>query len=112
MQDRMEEDHKKGLMFSSEAMKRLDARERELLEYRELIQQQEKQLDEYRARLKHEQLAREKEIQRQQRGRESFLDAEELVPVEEGECHVVHVLLHEGCAESARGLAAPFYSHV
>lgn len=72
MQDRIEEARKKGLIFSSEAMKRLDAREKELLEYRELIQQQEKQLDEYRARLKHEQLAREKEIQKELEAREKF----------------------------------------
>lgn len=72
MQDRMEEDLKKGLLFSSETIKRLDARERELLEYRELIQQQEKELDEYRARLKHEQLAREKEIQKELEAREKF----------------------------------------
>ena len=34
--------------------------------------------------------------QTKQRGRESFLDVEESVPVEEGLCHVVHVLLQEG----------------
>lgn len=51
MQDRMEKDSQKGILFSSEAMKRLDARERELLDQYKLIQQQEKQLDEYRARL-------------------------------------------------------------
>lgn len=72
MQDRMEEDRNKELKFSSEAMKRLDAREKELLKYRELIQHQEKQLDEYRVRLKHEQLAREKDIQKELEAREKF----------------------------------------
>lgn len=71
MQDRMEEDRKKGI-FSLEAMKRLEARELELLEYRELIQQQEKELDEYRTRLKQEQLARDKEIQKELEARERF----------------------------------------
>ena len=76
MQDRMEETRQKE-RFSSEALKRLELREKELLEYRELIQQQEKQLDEYRTRLKHEQLARETELQRELEAREKhFADRE------------------------------------
>lgn len=72
MQERMEKGATKEGMFSSEAMRQLDAREKELLKYREMIQQQEKQLDEYRTRLKHEQLAREKEIQKELEARERF----------------------------------------
>lgn len=56
--------------FSSDSVKRLEERERELLKYRELIQQQEKQLDDYRTRLKQEQMAREKELQKELEMRE------------------------------------------
>lgn len=72
MQDRMEKSRNRDIVFSPEAMERLETRERELHRYQELIQQQEKQLDEYRARLKHEQLAREKEIQKELDAREKF----------------------------------------
>jgi hypothetical protein len=69
MQERMDESLQRE-RFSSDAVKHLKAREQELLQYRELIQQQEKQLDEYRTRLKHEQMAREKELQKELETRE------------------------------------------
>jgi hypothetical protein len=76
MQERMEESNQIK-RFSSEATKQFEERERELLEYRALIQQQEKQLDEYRTRLKHEQMAREKELQAELEARERhFADRE------------------------------------
>ena len=69
MQDRMEES-RLNERFTSKALQQFQARERELLEYRELIQQQEKQLDEYRTRLKQEQIAREQEFQKELESRE------------------------------------------
>lgn len=69
MQERMEESRQRE-RFSLETVKHLEAREQELLQYRELIQQQEKQLDDYRTRLKHEQMAREQELQKELEGRE------------------------------------------
>lgn len=77
MQDRMEESRQRE-RFSSEAVKHLEAREHELLQYRELIQQQEKQLDEYRTRLKHEQMAREKELQKELEAREKHYSDREM----------------------------------
>ena len=58
--------------LSSEAMRVFEARENDLIEYQELIRKQEKQLDDYRAQLKQEQLDREKQIQIELHARERF----------------------------------------
>ncbi|CAM8645390.1 hypothetical protein MCEMSEM18_03661 [Comamonadaceae bacterium] len=70
MQDRMEETRMDEL--AKEERARLTARERDLQRYRDVIQKQEHELDSYRARLKEEQLAREKEFQRELEAREKF----------------------------------------
>lgn len=76
MQDRINES-RQNESFTSKAFQQFEARERELIEYRQLIEQQEKQLDEYRTRLKHEQIAREQEFQRELESREQhFADRE------------------------------------
>lgn len=76
MQEKMEESRLKE-RFTSKAFQQFEARERELLEYRELIQQQEKQLDEYRTRLKQEQMAREQELQQELELREKLFSDRE-----------------------------------
>jgi hypothetical protein len=49
-----------------------EIREKELIEYRKRIQEQEKQLEQYSTRLKNEQLQREKELQHELEERERF----------------------------------------
>lgn len=71
MQDRMDESRQKE-SFSSEALKKMESRERELMAYREHIAMQERELDDFRTKLKHEQLAREKELQKELEAREKF----------------------------------------
>lgn len=91
MQERMEEARMKELALQEE--KRLMAREHELLRYREVIQKQEHELDAYRSRLKEEQLAREKELQRELEARERFFAEREKKLIErqrEFESHLMH----------------------
>lgn len=71
MQDRMEES-KRRKRYSPEEVERIEMREVELMSLREHIQEQEKQLDEYRSKLKHDQLTREKEFQKELEQREQF----------------------------------------
>lgn len=80
MQERMEESRLKSL--ANEERERLSVRERELLHYRETIQKQERDLEVYRARLKEEQLARERELQREMEAREKFFAEREKKLVE------------------------------
>jgi len=70
MQDRMEEERMKE-RFSSE-VKRIEDRELELKEYRTHLAMQERELEEFRIKLKHEQLEREKKFQRELESREEF----------------------------------------
>lgn len=77
MQEQMEESRQRDRL-SSDTVKYLEAREQELFKYRELMQQQEKQLDEYRTRLKHEQMAREKELQKELETREKLYSEREM----------------------------------
>lgn len=91
MQERMEEARMKELALQEE--KRLTARERELQRYREVIQKQEHELDAYRAKLKEEQLAREKELQRELEARERFFAEREKKLIErqrDFENHLMH----------------------
>lgn len=75
MQDKMEETRRREL--ANEDRKAFSEREKELLSYRELIQQQEKELNNYRSRLKKEQFQREKELQLEFESREKlFADRE------------------------------------
>ena len=64
MQDRMEED-------------RISNRERELREYRVLIEQQQSEFDAYRKRVKEDQLEREKEFQKELEAREQMFSKRE-----------------------------------
>lgn len=91
MQERMEEFRMKEL--AKEERERLTARERELQRYREVMEVQERELDAYRARLKEEQLAREKELQREMEAREKFFAEREKKLIErqrEFETHLMH----------------------
>lgn len=75
MQDKMEETRRREL--ANEDRKTFSERENELLSYRALIQQQEKELNNYRSKLKKEQFQREKELQLEFESREKlFADRE------------------------------------
>ncbi|MDH5232640.1 MAG: hypothetical protein OEY38_21485 [Gammaproteobacteria bacterium] len=71
MQDRMDES-RRNKQYSPDEIERIEIRERELMSLREHIQDQEKQLDEYRAKLKNEQFTREKELQKELEERERY----------------------------------------
>lgn len=70
MQERMEESRERDI--AREERKRFTERELQLREYRDVIEKQALELDVYRSRLKEEQLAREKEFQRELEAREQF----------------------------------------
>lgn len=70
MQDRMEEDRLNSL--SRDERTRFSNRERELHEYRELMEMQQREFDAFRKRAKEEQLAREAEFQRELDAREQM----------------------------------------
>ncbi|MDR6426709.1 uncharacterized membrane-anchored protein YhcB (DUF1043 family) [Variovorax paradoxus] len=80
MQERMEESRLNEL--GREERSRLSARETELRSYRDVVQRQERELDLYRARLKEEQLAREREFQKELEAREKFFAERERKLVE------------------------------
>ena len=69
MQDRIEESGNSEKEYRH-LIKRLDAREQELLSLRDHIHSQEKQLDEYRLKLKDEQMSREQEFQNELKKRD------------------------------------------
>lgn len=101
MQDRMEESRRRE-QYGPDDIERLDHRERELLAYRKHIQEQEKQLDEYRAKLKNEQLAREKEFQKELEARERFFSEREKKLFERQREFEEHLLLRQNEAEELR----------
>ncbi|WP_316364444.1 hypothetical protein [Candidatus Thiodiazotropha sp. CDECU1] len=76
MQDKMEESRKRQ-QYSPKEIERINQREMELLSLREHIEEQEKQLDEYRAKLKNDQLNREREFQNELIKREQFFSERE-----------------------------------
>jgi hypothetical protein len=76
MQDEMDESRLRN-PYAHDDINRLDHREKELLAFRENIREQEKQLEEYRAKLKNEQLAREKEFHKELEARERFFSERE-----------------------------------
>jgi hypothetical protein len=58
--------------YTSDDIQKINDREQQLVELRNLIQQREKEFDEYTAKLKKEQLAREQELQKEIGERERF----------------------------------------
>lgn len=70
MQDRMEEDRIRAL--NREEHVRYSSRERELNEYRELLETQQREFDAYRKRAQEEQLTREAELQKERQEREKM----------------------------------------
>lgn len=101
MLDKMEESRKRELS-SKEDFDRLDMREKDLLDYRRHIQEQEKQLDDYRSKLKHEQLLREKEFQKELDEREKFFATREKKLLERQREFEEHLLLREKESEHLR----------
>ncbi|MEA3379250.1 MAG: hypothetical protein U9Q87_00030 [Pseudomonadota bacterium] len=63
--------------YSDQEAEYLDQRERELLNYREIIQSQEAELNAYRNKLKKESLAREKELHQELEARERYFSERE-----------------------------------
>jgi hypothetical protein len=76
MQDRMDESRKRQ-QYSPKEIERFNQREMELLSLREHIEEQEKQLDEYRSKLENDQLNREREFQIELDKREQFFSERE-----------------------------------
>lgn len=70
MQERMDEDRIRTL--NRDEHSRYSSRERELNEYRELLEIQQREFDSYRNRAQEEQLAREAEFQKERQERESM----------------------------------------
>ncbi len=70
MQDRMEESRNREL--SEEKKRYLNDRERELSKYRGVIENQEREFDAYRSRLKEEQIEREMELRKEFEERERY----------------------------------------
>jgi hypothetical protein len=101
MQNRMDESRQRE-KYSSGDIERLDLRERELLEYRNHIQEQEKQLDDYRAKLKNEQLAREKGFQKELEARERFFTEREKKLFERQREFEEHLHVRQSEAEELR----------
>jgi hypothetical protein len=78
MQDRMEEDRIRAL--NREEHVRYSSRERELNEFRELLEVQQREFDAYRKRAQEEQLTREAELQKERQEREKmFMQREKQV---------------------------------
>lgn len=100
MQDRMEESRLKD--FSNQEEKIINARERELLRYRDVMQKQEQELDAYRARLKEEQLQREKEMQKELEAREKFFADREKKLLERQRSFEKHLMHRQAEAEELR----------
>lgn len=81
---------------------RLSARERELHHYREMIARQEHEFDAYRKRLKEEQLAREKEIQKELEAREKIFIEREKNLIERQRDFEMRLMHREGENETLR----------
>lgn len=75
MQDRIEEDRINSLARDERA--RFSNRERDLQEYRDLMEHQQREFDAYRKRAKAEQLAREAEFQKELEAREQMFSQRE-----------------------------------
>jgi hypothetical protein len=63
-------DYDRYAELTKEERAKLTAREAEFLKYRELVERQQRELDVYRARLKEEQIARERDLQKEMEARE------------------------------------------
>jgi hypothetical protein len=102
MNDRSEDHSDKEKRSLVNSLHQYAERERELRQYRDLIQQQENQLDEYRTRLKQEQIAREQELQKELESREKiFLDREKKIFARQREMEH-HLLKRQDEAEALR----------
>lgn len=75
MQDRMEEDRIRGMKNDEYA--RFTSRNKELNEFREMLEIQQREFDSYRKRAQEEQLAREAEFQKERQEREKMFSQRE-----------------------------------
>jgi hypothetical protein len=102
MMDKSDDHSDKEKQSTFNPLREYAARERELRQYRDLIQQQEKQLNEYRTRLKQEQIEREQELQKELESREKiFLDRERKIFSRQREMEQ-HLLKRQDEAEALR----------
>ncbi len=101
MQDRMEESRRRE-NYSPDDIQRIAIRESDLLAYRKQIEEHERQLEEYRARLKHEQLDREKAFQKELEARERLFAEREKKLFERQKEFEQTLLLRETEAEALR----------
>lgn len=81
---------------------RIEARERELESYREVIQRQEREFESYRARLKEEQLLREKELQEELEAREKLFAERERKLIERQREFENHLMGRQAETEALR----------
>lgn len=100
MQERIEETRMQDLAQREQA--RPTARENDLQKYRDVIQKQEHELDAYRARLKEEQLTREKELQRELDAREKFFAERERKLIERQRDFENHLMQRQAETEALR----------
>lgn len=100
MQDRMEESRLEQL--AQQERERLTTHERELKRYREVIGLREQEFDAYRAKLKEEQLLREKELLLEYEGRERLFADREKKLVERQRDFERHLAVRESEAEALR----------
>ena len=75
MQDRMEEDRIR--VMKDDEYARLTSRKKELNEFREMLEIQQREFDSYRKRAQEEQLAREAEFQKERQEREKMFSQRE-----------------------------------
>ncbi|AKX44945.1 hypothetical protein AKN87_07455 [Thiopseudomonas alkaliphila] len=100
MQDRMEESRNSEL--SEEKKRHLNDRERELLRYRKVIENQEREFDAYRSRLKDEQIKREMQLRKELEERERHFVEREKKLVERQRDFEKHLQLREIEAQELR----------
>jgi hypothetical protein len=100
MQERMEESRMSEI--TREERKRLTERERELMQYREIIEKQAQELDEYRSRLKKDQFEREKFFQHELEEREKLFVEREKKLFERQREFETHLMHRQAEAEALR----------
>ncbi|SJL83449.1 hypothetical protein [Vibrio palustris] len=100
MQDRMKELRNREL--SEEKKRYLNDRERELSKYREVIENQERDFDTYRSRLKEEQIEREMDLQKEFEERERYFVEREKKLVERQRDFEKHLKHREMEAQALR----------
>ena len=100
MQEKMDESRKREL--SEDKNKYFMDRERELSEYRKIIENQERELDAYRSRLKEEQIEREMSLRKELEQRERYFVEREKKLVERQRDFEMHLQHREAEAEELR----------